>query len=250
MATFALVSVKGAPGVTSAATALAAVGTTNGRALVVELDPSGGSIQVYADTPAVPGIVDVAGRLRYGGSTATIDESVVFLPKDVPSLLAPTSGMVASSVIESAAARWLPALQGAALDVIVDAGRWDPHQPTARRIAGADLVALVCRPTMAGVEHGRHGLDKLREVAQAPVCALVVGGSPYAPEDVAAALGLPLAGSIVWDPRGAARLWDEGASRGWLRSGMASSAFDALEGLAELAEAAATDRAAPRRTAR
>lgn len=236
MATYALVSVKGSPGVTTAAAALAAAGTPEGRTLLVELDPSGGSVQVYTDTPAVPGIVDVAGRLRRGGSGATLDESVSFLPEGVPSLLAPTSGLVAASVIESASARWLPSLQGAALDVVVDAGRWDPGQPGARRIHGADLVALVCRPTMAGVEHSRHLLDRLRDASQRPVVAVVVGEQPYDPADVAEHLGLPLAGHLAWDPRGMARLWDGGADRGWFRTPLARSAQDTLAELGLLAE--------------
>lgn len=236
MPSYVLLSVKGSPGVTTTATALAAAGTGEGRTLVVELDPSGGSVQVATDTPAAPGVVEVAGRLRWGGSSTTVDDSVTFLPEGVPSLLAPTSGLVAASVIESAAARWLPALHGAALDVIVDAGRWDPGQPSARRIHGGDLVALVCRPTMDGVEHGRHLLDRLRETAQCPVVAVVVGGQPYDPAEVADSLGLPLAGTIAWDPRGMARLWDDGVSRGWFRTALARSALDTLDGLAELAE--------------
>jgi Flp pilus assembly CpaE family ATPase len=244
---YALVSVKGSPGVTTAAVALAAAGTTEGRTLVVELDPSGGSVQVYTDTPATPGVVEVAGRLRWGGSSASVDDSVAFLPDGVPSLLAPTSALVAASVIESASARWMPALQGAALDVIVDAGRWDPSQPSARRIHGADLVALVCRPTMAGVEHSRHLLDRLREVAQRPVVAVVVGRQPYGPAEVAEHLGLPLAGSIAWDPQGMARLWDHGVTRSWFRTALARSAQDTLSGLGELADSAEpTKRATPR----
>jgi Flp pilus assembly CpaE family ATPase len=243
--TYALVSVKGSPGVTTAAVALAAAGTTDGRALVVELDPSGGSVQVYTDTPAAPGIVEVAGRLRWGGSTASVDDSVTFLPDGVPSLLAPTSGLVAASVIESASARWMPALHGAALDVVVDAGRWDPSQPSARRIAGADLVALVCRPTMAGVEHSRHLIDRLRDAARRPVVAIVVGGQPYHPADVAEHLGLPLAGTVAWDARGMARLWDHGVGGGWLRTSLARSALDTLAGLGELADEPAGAAPAP-----
>jgi Flp pilus assembly CpaE family ATPase len=240
MGTYALVSVKGSPGVTTAAVALAAAGTTEGRALMVELDPSGGSVQVYADTPATPGLVEVAGRLRRGGSSTLVDDSVTFLPEGVPSLLAPTSALVASSVIESASARWMPALQGAALDVVVDAGRWDPGQSSARRVHGADLVALVCRPTMAGVEHARHLVDRLRDVAQRPTIGLVVvGEQPYDPEEVSQILGLPLAGALAWDPRGMARLWDGGVTRGWLRTSLARTALETLAGLGEVAEAAA-----------
>jgi Flp pilus assembly CpaE family ATPase len=243
VARYALVAAKGSPGVTTTAAALAAAGTTEGRTLLVELDPSGGSVQVLTDTPSTPGIVEMAGLLRRGGSNTAVDSSVTFLPEGVPTLLAPTSTLVAASVIESASARWMPALDGAALDVVVDAGRWDPTQPSARRVHGADLVVTVCRPTLAGVEHTRHLVDKLRDLTHRPVVAVVVGAQPYDPVEVAAHLDLPLGGSLSWDPRGAARLWDEGVSRGWLKSPLARSAYDALAGLAELADDLPTPRA-------
>jgi Flp pilus assembly CpaE family ATPase len=243
VASYALVAAKGSPWVTTVAASLAAAGTTEGRTLLVELDPSGGSVQVYTDTPATPGIVEVAGLLRRGGSGMPgVDSSVSFLPDGVPTLLAPTSTLVAASIIESAAARWMPALDGAALDVVVDAGRWDPTQPSARRIHGADVVGVVCRPTLAGVEHSRHLIDKLRDLTHRPVAAVVVGAQPYDPVEVAAHLDLPLAGSLAWDPRGAARLWDEGVSRGWLKSPLARSAYDTLAGMAEVAEDAPSTR--------
>jgi Flp pilus assembly CpaE family ATPase len=240
-----LVSAKGSPGVTTAAAALAAVATTAGGALLVELDPSGGSVQVLTGEPAVAGLVDAAGNLRRQPSAAAIEGTTTPLPAGMRTLLAPSSGQIAESVIASAGDRWLPALGPCAPDVLVDGGRWEPSQRTARRVAGADLVVVVCRPTVPGVESTRHVLERLREQARRPVAAVVVGDRPYPPEQIAAHLDVPLAGTISWDPRGATSLWVDGPSRRWLRTVLARSAAATLAGLAALADGVAPPYGAP-----
>jgi Flp pilus assembly CpaE family ATPase len=237
MAAVALVSAKGSPGVTTATAALAAVaaGVGVGPALMAELDPSGGSVQVLTGTMAVPGLVDAAGRLRRETTRSAIEENTTMLPPGVPTLLAPASSSIAESVIESAGTRWLAALRAVAPEVFVDAGRWEAHGRASSRIVGADLVALVCRPTVAGVEHARHLAPHLADLARRPVAVVVVGDRPYAPAEVASHLDLPLAGTVAWDPRGVTNLWAEGASKRWLRSMLARSAASTLAGLAQVA---------------
>ncbi|HEY8543821.1 MAG TPA: hypothetical protein VIL36_02195 [Acidimicrobiales bacterium] len=235
MPAYVLVAAKGSPGVTTAAAALAAVATTSGRAILAELDPAGGSIAVLTGQPAVVGLVDAATLLRRTTSAAAVDDNATMTPHGVATLLAPNSGPVTESVIASINERWVPALRAAALDVVVDAGRWEPSQTTARRIVGADLVVVVVRPTVASVEATRHIVDRVREVAKRPAAALVVGGKPYRPEDVAHHLDLPLAGAIAWDPRGATNLWAGGVSRTWMRSPLARSAAAVWANLFEIA---------------
>lgn len=234
MPAYVLVAAKGSPGVTTAAAALAAVATTSGRAILAELDPAGGSIGVLTGQPAVVGLVDAATLLRRTTSAAAVDDNATMTPHGVATLLAPSSGAVAESVIASIADRWVPALRAAALDVIVDGGRWEPSQTTARRVFGADLVVVVVRPTVASVEATRHIVDRVREVARRPAAALVVGGKPYRPEEVAHHLDLPLAGAIAWDPRGATNLWAGGVSRTWMRSMLARSAAAVWANLFEI----------------
>jgi Flp pilus assembly CpaE family ATPase len=231
MPAYVLVSAKGSPGVTTTAAALAAVATTGGRPLLAELDPSGGSVQVLAGSPAGVGLMEAAGQLRREASPSAIDDNLTVLPAGVPTLLAPAAGAVAESVIDSVGGRWVPTLRSCALDVFVDAGRWEPSQRTALRVVGADLLVVVCRPTVAGVEHTRHLLDRLREIARRPAAAVVVGDRPYPPEQVAGFLDVPLAGQIAWDARGATSLWAHGVTRVWLRSQLARSAVATLAGL-------------------
>ena len=115
-------------------------------------------MQVLASGPAAWGLVDAAGRLRRESGPEPVRANVTALPPGVPTLLAPTAGHIAESVIVSAGDRWLASLRAAAPDVVVDAGRWEPSQRTAHRIAGADLVGLVCRPTVGGIEAARLAL--------------------------------------------------------------------------------------------
>ena len=113
MPAIVLVSAKGSPGVTTAAAALNAVGAASGRALLAELDPSGGSVQVLASGPAAWGLVDAAGRLRRESGPGPVAANVTTLPAGVPAMLAPTAGHIAESVISSAGNRWLPSLRAA-----------------------------------------------------------------------------------------------------------------------------------------
>ena len=235
MPAYVLVAAKGSPGVTTAAAALAAVATTGGRSILAELDPSGGSIAVLTGQPAVVGLVDAATLLRRTTSAAAIDDNATMVPHGVATLLAPNSGAVAESVIGSISERWVPALRAAALDVVVDGGRWEPSQTTSRRVLGADVLVVVVRPTVASVEATRHIVDRVREVAKRPAAALVVGGKPYRPEEVAHHLDLPLAGSIAWDPRGAINLWAHGVSRSWMRTMLARSAAAVWSNLFDIA---------------
>jgi len=228
-----LVSAKGSPGVTTAAACLTAAATIEGAALLVELDPSGGDVQIYTGSSDEPGLVRSAGELRRDVSSAAIGRHTSVTPADVPVLLAPTAGLMAASVIGSVLDRWDPALAQHGGLVFVDAGRWDAGQPTARRVALGDLVAVVCRPSVASVEHTRHMVDRLREVARRPVVALVVGMKPYAPAEVAAQLELPLGSAIAWDPRGTAALWAKGVTRSWGRTWLASSAARSLDMLVD-----------------
>ncbi len=235
MPVLALVSAKGSPGVTTAAAALTAAASLTGDSLLVELDPSGGDVQILTGVEDEPGVTLAATELRRqvsGGRRRRRTSRST--PPGVPALLAPTAELMAASVIASVIERWRPALREYGGTVVVDAGRWDGAQATARRVAVGDLVAVVCRPSVASVEHARHIVDRLRTTARRPVVALVIGTRPYAPSEVAAELEVPLGGAIAWDPRGVGTLWSKGVSKSWGRTWLASSAAQSLESLLDL----------------
>ncbi|GMU80106.1 MAG: hypothetical protein AMXMBFR46_28910 [Acidimicrobiia bacterium] len=226
-----LVSAQGAPGVTTTALALAAVaGPTSG--LFVELDPAGGSVEGWTGVTGEPGLLRVAGHLRRGQTSDQLVDHVVGVPSGVRSLLAPTAGPVAESTLVAVDERLGPALAGLDVDVVVaDAGRWSRSQVTARRIMGCAVLGVVCAPTVHGIEHARWLIDPLRATFDVPVVVVVVGERGYGPDEVADALGVPVAGVVAWDRRGVNALFTSGASRGWSRCPLARTARTTLAGL-------------------
>lgn len=232
MAALALVSAKGSPGVTTTAAALACAAVAQGEdAVLVELDPSGGDVAMLVDAVGEAGLVSLAEELRHGGVVGELvrQHAVEFVP-GVPAVLAPPGTVEAAGMIGSLADQWMSTLREAAGTVVVDAGRWEPGSVTSRRIVGADVV-VVGRGTAPSVEHTRRVVEALRAAVRCPLAVLVVGTRPYAGEDVAAVLDLPLAGVLTWDPRGAAAQWAPGQRARRARSWLGRSAATALPGL-------------------
>jgi hypothetical protein len=239
MPVISLVSAKGSPGVTTTAATLTTVAVCTGQpSWWVELDPSGGSgwVRARQSCPqSEPTLADVARDLRETGASAVgWMELADSAPPGVPSVLAPSAPRAAASVIAEGPDTWAASLRAPGT-VVVDAGRWSPRQQTASRIVGSDVVAAVCRSTVEGVEHVRHWVAELREVARCPVMVVVVGTHPYGAGDVAAATGLSLAGVMEWRRSDVGALWARGASKNLLRSWLGRSASHTLSGLVDAA---------------
>lgn len=232
-----LVSVKGAPGVTSAAVAIAAVS----EGVMVELDPSGGSIDCWLRGTGEPSLFPTASALR---RQADATDLLGFATSVVPGLhviRAPTSGPLAESTIAAMTDRLVPTLSAVDTTVVIDGGRWARTQPTARRIDGCNVAALVCPPTIEGVEAVRAQIEHIEQVVDR-VVVVVVGDRPYTAEEVADATHVPTA-SLAWDRRGLAQLLDGGITRGWSRSALARSARAVMSKLLTDEAVAPTDRA-------
>lgn len=227
-----LVSIKGSPGVTTTAAALASVGAEH-RAKqgweqgidLVELDPGGGDIEALTGVTGEPGLLRAATDLRLDW----LPSYAVDAPAGARSLLAPMSPMEAVSTVMAAVADWGSALSAMGGVVVADAGRWERAHPASARLAGSDIVVLVLRPDARSVEHARHAVPDLRMAARsASIVLAAVGDRPYRCNEVAAVVGLDPAGTMVWDPTGAAALWGSGISRNrfrrWSASPLARSA--------------------------
>ncbi|MGE3448640.1 MAG: hypothetical protein AB7H92_13790 [Microbacteriaceae bacterium] len=216
---------------TTTALALTAVADDG---LVVELDPSGGSIECWTGITGEPGLTGVVSGLRRPAGQGAVADHVVYVPRGVRSILAPTAGPYAESTVAMTRDRLAPALRD--LDgttVVLDGGRWSRSQPTAQRVAGCDLIGVVCAPTVDGVETARWLVEPLRaEVG--PVVLLVVGERPYSASEVEAAVGVPAVGALAWDPRGVASLLAGDTGGRWDRSPLARSARTMLSRIREL----------------
>jgi hypothetical protein len=219
MALIGLTSARGAPGVTTTALGLAL--HWHRPALLVEADVSGGSAvlagYLRGTVPHDRGLRDVAVALSLRDPLdEALNASLIDLQSGQVRLL---PGLANAAQAPAVASLWQPlaehlrSLDGAGLDVIVDLGRWGSRNGPDPLAHHLDLMLLVTRSDLPGIAATRgwvpvlsaeldalgHGSDTLR--------ALVVGpGRPYAPREIAGALGIPLVGNVAWDQRVAASL--------------------------------------------
>lgn len=211
MALITLASASGAPGVTSTALALAACWPR--PCLLVEADPSGSSALLagyWRGTRDHTGVVDLVKAHRAG-----------VLADALLRMAMPVEGTRASVIIGSRsheqaaglARLWVPLagvlrdLAARDQDVIIDAGRLGLEGSPTPLIEQAEVMVLVARSTLVAVAGARSWAVSLLDGA-APgheVRLLLVGaGRPYSAGEVSRALGLPVAGSVTWDPARAA----------------------------------------------
>jgi Mrp family chromosome partitioning ATPase len=229
----AVTSAKHAPGASTAALALAVAAGPLPASLIVEADPAGGDLAARCELAVEPGLGSLAASGRHG-TPVDLADHVQALPAGPFALLAPPSPALTRSALAALGGRLADALGGWPGTVIVDCGRWDPKGPAVPLATVADTLVVVLRPTVEGVEHVRARLDDLHSAGAARLVALLVGDRPYRAADVAAALGIPVAGTLPFDPRGANALERRNLGAETRRSTIvraARSALDALERL-------------------
>jgi len=236
-----LVSAKASPGVTTTALALSATqlsGSSDRVRVFCEFDPSGGDVECWTGRSGESGLLRVVGDLRRTTESDTLLAHAVDTPPKVRSILAPAGRREAAPTVDAATNLGLAAVWRAADTVVLlDAGRWSPDQPAARRLEGCEVLAVVCAPTVAGVQHASVLVDDLQARFDVPVVLILVGTASYPPEEIASTVGVPAAGLVAWDPRGVRILLSSGATRIWARTALARSAGGLLDRLMSLAEA-------------
>jgi len=211
----ALGSVAGAPGVTTAALALAAVWPlAHRRLLLVEADPGGGVLAARFRMPVEgAGLASLAAAGR-----RTLDEGLLWrhaqsLPGGLEVLLGPRSADVASAALAHLAGRLgalLPTLTDT--DALVDCGRALPGSPALELLAAADLAVLVARPRLEELQLLISRLEVLAR-SRDRLGVLICGRGPYPPEQVQDVLdrrgsGARVLGSLPYDEPGAGALSD------------------------------------------
>jgi len=199
-------SAKGSPGVTTSFVALALTWPTD--VVLVGADPAGDDFRagiLQASAPAQSGVLELALSMRRGG--AALSSHVVALAAGERSVWV-LPGVSDPSQSEAMASHWgdvLTAVSCCERDVLVDAGRL-PAVGLGRELAShADVILLVLRPTLLGVDRAKPALSRLREQlgitgSPATIGLLCVGDSPYPPKEVAEALHAPLLGVLPHDP--------------------------------------------------
>lgn len=237
MSLVCLVSSHGSPGVTTTALALAATWPPDRRCLLVEADPFGGVIAARYRLADSPGLASLAAVARRGLDEVLVGRHTQQLPGGVRLLVGPASAEEAHAVLRDLAgalATWSASQSG--VDVIVDCGRFAPGSATMGVMAEAGRVLVLARPTLDQLRPAGLRLAALRDAGIRPGL-LLVGDRPYGPSEVAAALGVEVAGVIAWDPRTAAVLaGTRGALRALRRSRLVRSAATLAEGMVTLVD--------------
>ncbi len=124
----ALGSVKGSPGVSTLALALAACWPPPMTRLLVECDPAGGDLAVRFQLPLSPGLISLAAQARGPANVKLLAEHAQRLPGGLRVLGAPPGTEQARAAVRTLAnAGGIDATDGAV--VVVDCGRLDPDSP-------------------------------------------------------------------------------------------------------------------------
>lgn len=227
-ALLALTSAKHSPGVTTAALAFAVASGPLPVSLVVEADPAGGDLAARCELALEPGLGSLAAAGRHG-SPVDITGHVQALPAGPFGLLAPTSPAQAAGALGALGARLTEVLGAWDGTVVLDCGRWQADGAAAALASTADALLVVLRPSVDGVEHVHARLDEFRAAGAATLAAIVVGGKPYPPAEIAAALGIPVLGTLPFDARGARALERRVIGADTVRSTIVRAARSALD---------------------
>jgi hypothetical protein len=224
MAVVALASAKGAPGVTTSVLALAFA--WHRPALVVEADMTGSSSVLSGflrgSTDHSRGLVGLSVAARQHGFTDHgLWEQCLRLGEErylLPGIADPAQAAALTSA-------WTPLagvladLEGAGVDVLVDAGRLGTAYAPTPLLRAADCVVLVTGTRLPDVYAVSRRVPGLRTDLSVHgdaegLCALTIGeGRPYANREIEASLGIAVLGSIAWDPL-SADVYSVGATPG------------------------------------
>ncbi|MDG4856760.1 hypothetical protein P8605_01025 [Streptomyces sp. T-3] len=215
-------SVKGAPGVTTTALALAAVWPSSAdggvRPVVVEADAQGGAVAVRFARPYSPGLLDVAAAARRpqpGSLLGAVQE----LPFGVRVVVSPVGATACAEAVRMLGAGKAALVGGAEEDVrgtvLVDAG--DLGEDAEGLVAGAERLLLVSRGGADELAHVFARCQAMGPSAQS-VLLIVVGPCSYTAPDIISAVGVGEVRFLPWDGKTAAVLAGRTQVQGPLRT--------------------------------
>ncbi len=202
----------------------------------VEADSDGGVLAVrygLAQGRQAPGLASLTAATRREAEGEQLWNHTRQLAGGLEAVVAPTAPDEASGVLGAGGeqlGRWLAGLE--AVDVIVDCGRLSAHSPSLPLAVAAGRLLVVARPRVEDLAGVAHRLRALQATGVA-LGLVLVGESPYGPDEVAASLGVEVLGVVAHDPRAAAALEGAGWDRRLRWSLLARSAHSLALRLAE-----------------
>ncbi len=210
-------SVKGSPGATTLAAALAVVWPGDAAALLVEADCAGGDLGGWHWTPDTPGVASLAAACRTGA--VQLGEHVRRLPLGVDVLLGAAARSPATVAV-GLLAEADHGLWAKERPTILDVGRLEPDAPSSVLVTKAEVLLLVARGDEASLLRVADAKLPAREVR-----LVLVGGCRYHHDEITQLTGLPVAASVPWDSYSARVIAGQAVARkGWTRRGLPADA--------------------------
>jgi hypothetical protein len=216
-AVIAVGSVKGSPGATTLAAALAVVWPGDPAAVLIEADCAGGDLGGWHWMPDTPGVASLAGACRTGA--VRLGEHVRRLPLGVDVLLGAAARSPATVAV-GLLAEADHGLWAKERPTILDVGRLEPDAPASVLVGRAEVLLVVARGDEASLLRVADA-----KVPTGEVRLVLVGGCRYHPDEITVLTGLPVAASVPWDPYSARVIAGQaGARKGWTRRGVPAAA--------------------------
>ena len=233
MTVVALASVKGSPGVTTAATAIAASWPVGRKVLLVEADPFGGDLAPRYGSSVTGGLASLSVAARRTLTPEAVWEHTGELPGGLPVLFGLTNVNQAVAN-ENAWPAIASALAGLDADVVIDAGRLLPDFGGGIRhlLARADIVAVLFAPTLEAIVHLRDMLPSLAaEVRDRRLVVVPTATAGYSAAEIGGTLSVGVGPAMPDDPHAAEALANRRSVRRLERTRLLRWAADFVSGL-------------------
>ena len=233
MTLIALASVKGSPGVTTAAAALAASWPKGRRVLLVEADPFGGDLAPRYGVAPSGGLSSLFAAARRTLQPGDVWDHVDHLPGGLPVLFG-LGGMHQAVANEKAWPIVADALSALDADVVIDVGRLLPNLGGGVRevLVRADVLVVLCPSTLEALVHLREALPSLTAELRGRSLLVVPTGEPqFSAADIGRTLGVEVLLPMPDDPGAAAALANRRSAKRLERTRLLRWAADALGAL-------------------
>lgn len=184
---------------TTAAVALAVGWPTGADVIVLEADPSGGSLAGWLDTPIQPAlatiVANVANLANVGaGSARSVLETFTTMTHLSESGVRFVANAVrarpAHRAVEEADVVVLPALAAGPMTIIADTGTHRSGQPPSPAVRVADVVVITHRQASASPAAATVRIERLVEIVEelahldAVIVLAVIGDTPFDPAEI------------------------------------------------------------------